>query len=135
MWKGGINTPGMLKILTQQFARGARSVVRRVEITFHDERLFRTTVAKCATENETLRCSHFALGSAIAETVWTCALRLSQTTATRKLRARSIATFLRLQKKPGGKLDSPPGLKLGVVIPKAFGVVIKRRALMPLFLR
>ena len=38
-------------------------------------------------------------------------------------------------KKPGGKLNSPPGLKLGVVIPKAFGVVIKRRALMPLFLR
>ncbi len=39
------------------------------------------------------------------------------------------------RKKPGGKLDSPPGLKLGVVIPKAFGIVIKRRALMPLFLR
>ena len=38
-------------------------------------------------------------------------------------------------KKSGGKLDSPPGLKLGIVIPKAFGVVIKRRALMPLFLR
>ena len=39
------------------------------------------------------------------------------------------------EKKPGGKLNSPPGLKLGVVIPKAFGIVIKRRALMPLFLR
>jgi hypothetical protein len=39
------------------------------------------------------------------------------------------------REKPGGKLNSPPGLKLGIVIPKAFGIVIKRRALMPLFLR
>src|SRR5258708_33908703 len=54
MWKGGINTLGVLKILTQQFARGARSVVRRFEVTLHDERLFRTTVAKCTTESKTL---------------------------------------------------------------------------------
>src|SRR5260370_23341857 len=54
MWKGGIDTLGVLKISTQQFARGARSVVRRVQIMLHDERLFRTTVVKCATENETL---------------------------------------------------------------------------------
>ena len=53
----------------------------------------------------------------------------------RKAAHRIETSFVRLQKKPGGKLDSPPGLKLGVVIPKAFGVVIKRRALMPLFLR
>jgi hypothetical protein len=39
------------------------------------------------------------------------------------------------EKKPGGKLNSPPGLKLGIVTPKAFGVVIERWALMPLFLR
>jgi hypothetical protein len=49
--------------------------------------------------------------------------------------AHKIDTSFVRAKKPGGKLDSPPGLKLGVVIPKAFGVVIKRRALMPLFLR
>src|SRR5713226_6700877 len=38
------------------------------------------------------------------------------------------------KRKPGGKLNSPPGLKLGVVTPKAFGVVMKRGALMPLSL-
>src|SRR5260370_4391934 len=67
MWKGGINTLGVLKILTQQFARGARSVVRRFEVMLHDERLFRTTVAKCTTENKTLplyplRCAKRGVG-------------------------------------------------------------------------
>jgi hypothetical protein len=38
-------------------------------------------------------------------------------------------------KKTGRKINSPPGLKLGVMAPKAFGVVIERWALVPLFLR
>jgi hypothetical protein len=50
----GIDALGVSKISTQQLTRGARSVIRRVEIMLHDERLFRTTVAKCTTENEIL---------------------------------------------------------------------------------
>jgi len=53
----------------------------------------------------------------------------------RKATHKVDTSFVRLREKPGGKFDSPPGLKLGVVIPKAFGIVIKRWALMPLFLR
>src|SRR6195256_3712206 len=47
-------------------------------------------------------------------------------------RARSAQ---RKSKKTGRKINSPPGLKFGVMTPKDFEVVIKRWALMPLFLR
>jgi hypothetical protein len=62
-------------------------------------------------------------------------LRLSQDDGHGKIACEIDSVICALRKKPGGKLNSPPGLKLGVVIPKAFGIVIKRRALMPLFLR
>jgi hypothetical protein len=62
-------------------------------------------------------------------------LRLSQDDDHGKTACEIDSVICALRKKTGGKLNSPPGLKLGVVIPKAFGIVIKRRALMPLFLR
>src|SRR5947208_17027328 len=52
----------------------------------------------------------------------------------RSAQRKSNCDFVRDKRKPGGKLNSPPGLKLGVVTPKAFGVVMKRGALMPLSL-
>jgi hypothetical protein len=76
-----------------------------------------------------------AVAASLCEAELGCTRRFAHTaTATEKQHTKS-ARRLCVQKKPGGKLDSPPGLKLGVVIPKAFGVVIERRALMPLFLR
>jgi len=38
-------------------------------------------------------------------------------------------------KKTGRKINSPPGLKLGIATPKAFGAVNERWALVPLSLR
>src|SRR5947207_4181201 len=136
MWKGGIYAPGVLKILTQQFAGGARSVVRRVEIAFHDERLFRTTVAKCATENETLRCSRFAVRSAIAAVANThprfaqrsgykgavgrhASLR-PQGDGYKKTAHKIDSVISAFAKKPGGKLDSPPGVEVRGCDPESF---------------
>jgi len=94
-----------LKILAEHFACGAGRFLGRVEIMLHGE----TTSHK---EHEVHNGNQIAI--------------LFARVASRRAR--------RYKRKPGGKLNSPPGLKLGVVTPKAFGVVMKRGALMPLSL-
>src|SRR5213595_438973 len=101
-----IDTEGVFKILAKQFARGAGSFLRRVEIMLHDKPLI-------------------GFGSL-------CQIISQVEGSFAPDRGGDLCVCAR---KPGGKLNSPPGLKLGVVIPKAFRIVIKRRALMPLFLR
>src|SRR5438876_4654807 len=58
--------------------------------------------------------------------------RIKSTKCTTEIKLRFCSRVARraerdgYKKEPGGKLNSPPGLKLGVVTPKAFGVVMKR---------
>jgi hypothetical protein len=111
----------VLKTFTQQLARGARSVVRRVEVTLHDQTTSHKgrRVHNGNPDADTISISSFVF--------LLLAPGFKPGASKREIKPR--------QKKTGRKINSPPGLKLGIVIPKAFGIVIKRRALMPLFLR
>src|SRR5438132_2612800 len=89
-------------------------------------KLPRTKSTKCTTEIKLQFCSRVALLSAFRSAK---PERICHPT-----RASRRAERDGYKRKPGGKLNSPPGLKVGVVTPKAFGVVMKRGALMPLSL-
>jgi hypothetical protein len=109
MCQGGIDALGVSKVLTQQLTRGARSVVRRVEIMLHDERLFRTTVAKCTTENETIAAVAASLREGQSLGLFgTRILRLSPGDGYGKTVCEIDSFICGFAKKPGGKLNSPP---------------------------
>jgi hypothetical protein len=126
-----------LKIVPKQLSRFSRSLFGDIEIVLH-RRLRRTKNRNWTAEIQSDGTANSACHPERSEGSRMSGLVTLVKIVCRALRlcgpSSSIATRDN-KKKTGRKINSPPGLKLGVVTPKKCGVVNPAVGLVPLFLR